>query len=50
MAEQKLIETEKFILEEVKKNNGWSEVKVKDGYIIEGKKKVEILINRKKNS
>ena len=47
MAETNIERNEKYILEEIKKHEGWCEVKIKNGYIIEANKKVPIKIVKK---
>ena len=45
MAETNIERNEKYILEEIKKHEGWCEVKIKNGYIIEANKSCKKRIN-----
>ena len=45
--EEKMEKGMKSILEEIKKHEGWCEVKIKNGYIIEANKRVPIKIEKK---
>lgn len=49
MEEKQIEKNEKYILQEIKKHDGWCEVKVKHGYIIEANKRVAIKIIEKWN-
>lgn len=40
-------QNEENLIKELKKHNGWGEVKVKNGYIVEVNKKVKIEIDKK---
>lgn len=42
MEEKQIEKNEKYLIEEIKKHDGWCEVKVKHGYIIEANKRVAI--------
>ena len=48
MEETNIEKNEKYILEEIKKHEGWCEVKIKNGYIIEANKRVPIKIEKNK--
>ena len=41
--QKKIKENEEFIMEELRQHEGWGEVKIKNGYIVEARKKVIIL-------
>lgn len=47
--QKKIKENEDFIMKELRQHEGWGEVKIKDGYIVEARKKVIILGREKKN-
>ncbi|KXA13301.1 hypothetical protein HMPREF3206_01473 [Fusobacterium equinum] len=49
MKEKQIEKNEKYLIEEMKKHDGWCEVKIKHGYIIEANKKVPIKIIEKLN-
>ncbi len=44
MSTSKIEINEKYLLEEIKQHDGWCEVKIKNGYIIEANKKVPIKV------
>ena len=45
--EKKIKENEKYIMEELREHDGWAEIKIKNKYIIEARKKVAILGRKK---
>ncbi len=47
MEEKQIEKNEKYLIEEIKKHDGWCEVKVKHVYIIEANKRVAIKIIEK---
>lgn len=44
MSETNIERNERYILQELKRHDGWSEVKIKNGYIVEANLKVPIKI------
>lgn len=47
--QKKIKENEDFIMKELRQHEGWGEVKIKDGYIVEARKKV-IILGRERNN